>query len=131
MNAEELVGAARAAREQAYAPYSQYRVGAAVKTADGRVFTGCNIENASYGLSICAERVAVFSAVAAGAREITTVAVVTADGGTPCGACRQVLAEFVPASGDLTVLLADSGGSTRETTFTALLPEAFTLRQVP
>ncbi len=96
MNSDELVSAARAAREKAYAPYSRYQVGAAVQTVEGRVFTGCNIENASYGLSICAERTAIFAAVAAGAREITAVALVTADGGTPCGACRQVLAEFLP-----------------------------------
>jgi cytidine deaminase len=126
---DNLIAAAREARSRAYAPYSNYRVAAAVRASDGRVFTGCNIENASYGLSICAERVAVFAAVAAGAREIAAVAVATEDGGTPCGACRQVLAEFVPRDGaPLTVLLVDAAGSVRETSLAALLPDAFRLR---
>ena len=128
MNASDLVEAALIAREHAYAPYSRYHVGAAVEMEDGRTFTGCNIENASYGLSICAERVAVFSAVASGAREVRAVAVATEDGGTPCGACRQVLAEFAPRDGSpMRVLLVDAAGSVRETTLPALLPEAFTL----
>lgn len=125
-----LVAAALAARQHAYSPYSQYKVGAAIRTADGRIFSGCNVENASYGLSNCAERTAVFSAVAAGAREITAVAVATEDGGTPCGACRQVLAEFAPRSGlPMTVYLLDREGNvTRTTTLFELLPDAFLLR---
>jgi cytidine deaminase len=96
MEWETLVEAAWLAREQAYAPYSQFAVGAALLAADGRVFSGCNVENLSYGLSQCAERVAVGTAVAAGARDFLAIAVV-ADTGvpvSPCGACRQVLAEF-------------------------------------
>jgi cytidine deaminase len=96
MEWETLVEAAWLAREQAYAPYSQFAVGAALLAADGRVFSGCNVENLSYGLSHCAERVAVGTAVAAGARDFLAIAVV-ADTGvpvSPCGACRQVLAEF-------------------------------------
>jgi cytidine deaminase len=95
-NDDELVTAAWQAREAAYAPYSGFAVGAAVLAADGRRFTGCNVENLSFGLTICAERVALASAVAAGAREFLTLAVV-ADTGvpvSPCGACRQVMAEF-------------------------------------
>ena len=99
----ELVDRARAARENAYAPYSTYRVGAAVLTASGAVFTGCNVENASYGLTVCAERVAICTAVAAGQREFLTLAVVTSNGGAPCGVCRQVLVEFAP---DATVIIA-------------------------
>lgn len=90
----ELVRAATLAQAGAYAPYSGYPVGAAVLAEDGRVFTGCNVENAAYGDTVCAERVAVWSAVAAGARRLVAIAVVTPSGGTPCGACRQVLAEF-------------------------------------
>ena len=97
---KKLFGVARAAMKHAYAPYSDFRVGAAILLGDGRVFTGCNVENASYGLTICAERNAVFAAVAASARkpEILAVAVVNQRGVpcSPCGACRQVLAEFGP-----------------------------------
>jgi cytidine deaminase len=117
-----LLDAARAALERAYAPYSGFRVGAAV-LADGDFFAGCNVENASYGLTICAERVAVFAAVAAGRRRIAAVAVVSeAPAPTaPCGACRQVLYEFGP---DMTVLLA-AGDAVISATLGALLPMAF------
>src|ERR1700756_2574607 len=96
---EQLLAAARFARERAYAPYSQFRVGAAVETEDGTIVTGCNVENASYGLSICAERTAIVSAVAQGYRVFRAVAVAGPEGVTtsPCGACRQFIAEFDPS----------------------------------
>ena len=124
-NLPELRAAARAAREQAYAPYSHFTVGAAVQTADGRRFSGVNVENASYGLTICAERAAVFAAVAAGAKRIAAVAVSGPDGATtpPCGACRQVLAEFGAADVPLSYARAD--GDWTDTTLGELLPAAF------
>ena len=123
---DALISAARAGRERAYAPYSNYRVGAGILTDIG-VFSGCNVENASYGLSICAERTAIFSAIAGGAKEILAVAVMTQDGGFPCGACRQVLAEF--AHDDCPVLLLNENSAvTCETTLGALFPNAFRLQ---
>jgi len=121
----KLRAAALAARANAYAKYSHFTVGAAVETADGRRFTGANIENASYGLAICAERTAVFAAVLAGATEIAAVAVSGLDGVTtpPCGACRQVLAEFGAPGVPLTYARAD--GSWSDTTLGELLPAAF------
>ena len=119
---EELVAAATSARATAYVPYSGYAVGAALRTADGHIFTGCNVENASYGLGVCAERNAVFQAVARGEREIQAVAVVTENGVTPCGACRQVLAEFGP---EMTVIVADVAGKRRIYALSELLPDAF------
>lgn len=119
-----VVALARTARAAAYAPYSGYAVGAAVATDDGRRFGGANVENASYGATVCAERVAVWSAVAAGARRLAAVAVVTEGGGAPCGLCRQVLAEFGPA--DLVVALAAPEGPWETTTLGELLPRAFT-----
>jgi cytidine deaminase len=123
-----LVAAARAARRRAHAPYSRFRVGAAVRDERGRVHVGCNVENASYGLTICAERNAVAAAVAAGARAVSAVAVVTPTrpAGSPCGACRQVLAEFGDAR--TRVLLASPTGKAESTTLGALLPRAFSLR---
>jgi len=123
----ELVAAARAARERAYAPYSRFRVGAALLTDGGDVVTAANVENASYGLGICAERAAVVAAVAAGYRSFEAIAV--AGGGeapvTPCGACRQVLREF-PAALDLEVVCAgEAGDQVLTTTLRALLPESF------
>jgi len=94
MSPEELIEVAKAAREHAYCPYSNYAVGAALEVADGRVYSGCNVENVSSGLTVCAERAAVCTAVAAGDRRWRAMAVVTSDGAMPCGACRQVLAEF-------------------------------------
>jgi cytidine deaminase len=118
-----LVEAARAARRNAYTPYSHYDVGAAVLTEAGTVFTGTNVENASYGLSMCAERVAIFQAVAAGHRRLLAVAVVTSTAkAAPCGACRQVMAEF----GVETVYIAGPSGPPRERRFADLLPDAFT-----
>lgn len=125
-----LCAAARAVQRQAYAPASKFRVGAAVLAADGRMFVGCNVENASFGLTICAERAAVCAAVAAGARRLGAVAIATplARAARPCGACRQVLAEFGPR---MAVLLVGRGRSRCEhTTLAALLPEQFTFADV-
>jgi len=124
---QELVAAARAVRKRAYAPYSNFHVGAAVLDGQGRIHVGCNVENASFGLTICAERNAMAAAVSAGARRLRAVAVVTATRppGTPCGACRQVLAEF--GDDDLPVLLASAAGPADETSLGALLPRAFRL----
>ncbi|MEE4271001.1 MAG: cytidine deaminase [Thermoanaerobaculales bacterium] len=118
-----LIAAATEVRKRAHAPYSGYRVGAAVLAADGRVFTGCNVENASYGLSVCAERNAVGAAVAAGCETLAGIAVVTGSTppASPCGACRQVLAEF----GDFPVILAGLDGDRQRTTVRRLLPDAF------
>lgn len=123
-NSAELLAAAAGARAAAYAPYSQFAVGAALETPDGRRYTGANIENASYGMTICAERVAVQAAVMDGARTIAAIAVAGPDGVTcaPCGACRQVLAEFGSAS--MPVVFAGENGPV-ETTLGALLPSAF------
>ena len=117
-----LLEAACEARKLAYAPYSNYLVGAAVLTGNGRIITGCNVENASYGLSNCDERTAVFKAISEGARELRAIVVCTENGGSPCGACRQVLTEF---SGDMPVWLTDIHGNLRETTLYALLPDHF------
>ena len=126
--ADDLLAAARAARAAAYVPYSHFPVGAAVRADDGRIFSGCNIENASYGLTICAERVALFSAVAAGARRIAAVAVVAGAGepAMPCGACRQTLAEFGPAM-TVTLAGADPTAAPVHTTLAAIFPHPFIL----
>jgi cytidine deaminase len=125
---QRLVMAARDAATRAYAPYSSFPVGSAVLTEDGTIAAGANIENASYGLTVCGERSAVFRAVADGHREIRAVVVSApkAPGTTPCGACRQVLNEFKPASGDMIVIL-DRGeqASPEITTLSELLPESF------
>ena len=119
-----LIDLAIEARRRAYAPYSNYLVGAALRTKSGRIFTGCNVENAAYPTGICAERVAVFKAVSEGERTFEVIAVVTSKGGSPCGSCRQVLAEF---GLDTTILIADiEGHLLQETTVAGLLPEAFT-----
>lgn len=118
-----LVDLANEVRKHAYAPYSKYKVGAALRTKSGRVFTGVNVENAAYPTSICAERNAVFKAVSEGEREFEIIAVVTDNGGSPCGSCRQVLSEF---GLDTQVILADGQGKVvKETTVGELLPEAF------
>jgi len=124
-----LLAAARAVRRNAYAPYSRFRVGAAVRDEAGRVHVGCNVENASYGLTVCAERNAVGAAVAAGARAIRAIAVASAarPPASPCGACRQVLAELGEA--DTPVLLAGPRGAPKQTTLGALLPRAFRLKR--
>lgn len=119
----ELEQAARAAQRNAHAPYSGFKVGAAVETSDGRIFVGCNVENASYGLTNCAERVAVGAAVAAGCSAIARVVVVTDTdpGAAPCGACRQVLAEFGPQMEIVAVGTNDS----RSWKLDELLPDRF------
>ena len=119
-----LIAHAVAARQWAYAPYSDYPVGAALLAASGRFYDGCNVENAAYGSSICAERTALVKAVSEGERLFEAVAVVTNAGGSPCGSCRQMLAEF---GLELTVLLVNGAGEVvSETTLRALLPDAFT-----
>ena len=122
----QLIDAARDAATRAYVPYSHFPVGAAVLTADGTVVSGVNIENASFGLTCCGERVAVFTAAAMGHRTIAAVAISAPrhPGTTPCGACRQVLNEFKPEAADMAVIL-DTGGEPVRTTLDALLPRAF------
>jgi cytidine deaminase len=121
-----LVEAAKAAARRAYAPYSKFRVGAAVRTKSGKVFAGCNVENASYGLTICAERAAIFAAVAAGEREFEQIVIFTPTQSFtgPCGACRQVVAEFAP---ELEVVLVNEQGRTRSYSLRKLLPVLFEL----
>lgn len=124
-----LIDAARAAREHAHAPYSQFKVGAALATRDGRVFQGCNVENMSYGLTNCAERTALFAAIAAGYRagDFVQIAVIgdTAEPIPPCGACRQVMFELGGPA--LVVLQANLAGTVKSTTAAELLPGAFVL----
>jgi cytidine deaminase len=120
---QSLIELANEARRRAYAPYSNYRVGAALRTRSGRVFTGVNVENAAYPTSMCAERTAVFKAVSEGELDFEIIAVVTDNGGSPCGGCRQVLAEF---GLDTLVVLADGSGKViKEMTVRELLPDAF------
>jgi cytidine deaminase len=119
----ELVKQAAKVRQFAYAPYSKYQVGAALLTSTGKIYTGVNVENIDFTDGNCAERTAVFKAVTEGERSFTAVAVVTSNGGTPCGSCRQVLAEFCE---DMAVILGTPDGQIlRETTLSVLLPEAF------
>lgn len=119
----KLIELAREVRKNAYAPYSNYRVGAALLTSSGKIFTGCNVESAAYPTSMCAERVAVFKAASEGEREFVAIAVVSGNGGMPCGACRQVLAEF---GQETRVLIADAEGQLRqEAELAELLPGAF------
>jgi len=126
----QLVEMARQARERAYAPYSHFPVGAALLGRSGRVYTGCNVENASYPLTTCAERAAVIKAVSEGEREFEAMAVITATGATPCGACRQILHEFGGPDGDLRVIVADTDGHVRTFTIAELLPAGFTPDQL-
>jgi len=126
---EELVRIAALARERAYAPYSKYRVGAAIRTKRGKVTAGANVENASYGLTLCAERNAVFQAVLAGDRGFETLAVVTEDAPRPCGACLQVLAEF--CGQELRVVLASTTGAREIMTLGDLLPRPFRIGPPP
>ncbi|HUQ71455.1 MAG TPA: cytidine deaminase [Planctomycetaceae bacterium] len=129
MNAADqarLIEAACAVRLQAYAPFSNFLVGAALLTVDGEIIVGCNVENVSYGLTICAERVAIGTAVASGKREFAAIAIASSIGCTPCGACRQVLSEFCP---DLPVYLVnvDGGNTVTELSLAKLLPGRFEL----
>ena len=128
IDANKLVGAAAGARKRAVAPYSQFKVGAALLTASGEIIRGANVESASYGLTCCAERVALFKALTDGAKDFIAVAVVArcSGGPTPCGACRQLLAEYAP---DARVFVADSGDLEKIRAFTVreLLPSAFAL----
>lgn len=125
-NIEQLIQASLAASHRAYAPYSNFKVGAALLTASAEIFLGCNVENASYGLTICAERVAVTTAIAAGQSEFLALAIASQQAATPCGACRQVLSEF---TADLRILLVDtlSEKLIREVTLKQLLPDSFRL----
>jgi cytidine deaminase len=118
----QLVAAAVKARGHAHAPYSRFPVGAAVRMRSGRIFVGCNVENASSGLTVCAERVAIWSAVAQGETEVEALVVVTESGSTPCGACRQVMSEFAK---DLPIVVADTAGHAWVTSLHSLLPDPF------
>lgn len=120
---KDLIEKALEARGRAYAPYSKYFVGAALLTADGTIIQGCNVENASYGVTICAERAAVVSAISQGKRDLVAIAVATKDGGSPCGGCRQALNEFNPQMKVITV--NEKGEVTGQTTLQNLLPNAF------
>jgi cytidine deaminase len=119
---ENLLQAAIQAREYSYSPYSHYPVGAALLTATGQVYRGCNIENAGYTPSVCAERTAIFKAVSEGERQFTAIAVATADGGAPCGVCRQVMREFSP---EMVVVMGDLAGNYQLFTLAELLPHSF------
>lgn len=120
---KDLISAAIEARIHAHAPYSNFLVGAAVLTKSGKIFTGCNIENASFSLTCCAERVAAASAISQGQRELEAIAVVSTTGAYPCGACRQFLSEFAP---ELLIIISDHHGKClAETTLDAIFPEAF------
>ncbi len=124
---EYLVEQALEARERAYAPYSGYKVGAALLGRSGKIYTGCNVENAVYPLCICAERTAVVKAVSEGEQKFVAIAVATENGGSPCGACRQVLREFGKKT---VVVIADGLGNYRETTVGELLPDSFSARDL-
>jgi cytidine deaminase len=119
---DALISAACEVRRNAHAPYSNYKVGAAVLAENGQIFAGVNVENATYGLTICAERTAVFNAVTAGQKRITAVAVCTENAGSPCGACRQILVEF---GGDIPVWITNPRGETRQSSTYNLLPDHF------
>lgn len=128
-SAQFMVELAGEARRRAYAPYSHYQVGAALRTKSGKWFVGVNVENAAYPVTICAERNAIFSAIAQGERDFEAIAVVTENGGYPCGSCRQVMAEF---GLDIAVIIGDSEGKIHEiTTVRDLLPGAFTPEHLP
>ena len=122
MNQEKLIHIAKKMREKAYAPFSKYTVGASVKTEDGSIVGGCNVESASYGLTCCAERIALYNAVSQGLLKFKAIAVASENGGFPCGACRQVIWELC---GDIPILIIDNENKIRETSSQTLLPDAF------
>lgn len=132
MSKDDLVGKAIEAQRGAYAPYSKFRVGAAIRVS-GQVFTGANIENASYGLSMCAERTAIYAAVNHGARELQEVVVSTdaSPPSSPCGACRQVLLEFAADPANVTVTSVNPAGEHRSWTLAQLIPDGFNGRELP
>jgi len=123
-NHQALIRAAKQAKQKAYAPYSNFRVGAAIRTRKGKVYTGCNIENSSYGLTICAERTAIFKAISEGEKEFTAIAVASddADFCPPCGACRQVLMDFAPS---IDFIMIDGRGKEKVVPLKALFPLPF------
>lgn len=119
---KKLIKEAHLARNNSHAPYSKYKVGAAVLTNDNTIISGCNVESSSYGLTCCAERIAIYSAIAQGHSKFKALAVITENGGTPCGACRQVIWDLC---GDIPIYIADENGKVHETTSQDLLPDAF------
>ena len=126
---QNLIDLANETRKKAYVPYSNYPVGAALRGKSGKIYTGVNVENAAYPVTMCAERVALFKAVSEGEREFDAISVVTNNGGSPCGSCRQVLSEF---GLDIVVLIADGDGNlTEETSIRDLLPGAFGPEHLP
>ena len=128
-NYTRLINAARKARKSAYAPYSKYQVGAAVLAKSGKIYSGCNVENAAYPSGLCAERVAIFKAVSEGEREFIALAVVTSNLGSPCGACRQVMSEF--AEDDAMIILASTKGKhIKQFTMAEILPDRFTAQHL-
>jgi cytidine deaminase len=125
---EKLLEQAIEAREFSYSPYSNYKVGAALLTREGQVYKGCNIESASFTPSVCAERTAIFKAVSEGHRDFVALAVVTSNGGSPCGVCRQMMREFAP---NLTVIVGDTAGNYQILTLPELLPHSFGPENLP
>ena len=121
---KKLISKAKKARKKAYTPYSKFKVGAAVLSVDGKIFTGCNIENASFGLAVCAERVAIFKAISEGTTKFEAIAVIgdTDKPCSPCGACRQVISEF---GEDIPLIMANLNGAVKIKKIKELLPEAF------
>jgi len=122
MNQEELIRIAKKMREKAYTPFSKYTVGASVETEDGSIVGGCNVESASYGLTCCAERIALYNAVSQGFLKFKAIAVASENGGFPCGACRQVIWELC---GNISIFIIDNENKIRETSSRTLLPDAF------
>lgn len=128
MKYTQLIDLALQAREHAYAPYSRFKVGAALLAASGRIYTGCNIENVAFSPSVCAERTAIFKAVSEGERAFVAIAIVTQNGIPPCGVCRQVMMEFAP---NITLVIANLEGGYYVTTLGELFPNAFMPSQLP
>ena len=122
MNQKELTRIAKKMREKSYAPFSKYTVGASVETEDGSIIGGCNVESASYGLTCCAERIALYNAVSQGFSKFKAMAIASENGGFPCGACRQVIWELC---GDIPILIINNENKIRETSSQTLLPDAF------